>query len=407
MSESVRPRAASRVQDVVVLGAGIIGAAVARELAVLGLRVAIVESSEPGTGSSGRCDGNLLLQTKHDDVGVDLTLRSIDGYRRWVGELGSDLHFEQEGSLVFFTDEQQVDGGLRRVEWLRGLGVRAEYLDQAEVRRREPALDGPLVGGIDCLDDASVYPPAVVFALIADAVARGAELVSRTRAVSVLSSGGKVEGVETDRGTITAPWVVNAMGVWSPELRVDAGIELPVRPRQGVLLVSEEAPGLLRRSVTEAGYITLRAGGSRDAKEAPVFVAEPTYRGNILIGSSRRFVGHTTAVDSDLVRSIAERAVGFVSGLGGLRIIRSFAGLRPWTPDNHPIVGTVDDLDGYVLATGHEGEGIGMAPVTAEMVVHLVTGRSPDATLDGAFATFDPRRLAAASRLAPAEAGTA
>lgn len=390
-----QPGGADRA-DVVVLGAGIVGAAIARELTVLGARVVIVDSSEPGGGSSGRCDGNILVQTKLHSPELILTRRAIDGYRRWERELERDIKFEQSGSMVFFTDDAQVSAGRDRAALLRDLGVSAELLDEDEVRRREPALDGPLIGGIDCHEDASVYPPFVVYALLDDAVSRGARLKPNTRALSVLTGAdGSVRGVATDAGEIHAPWVINAMGVWSDDLEVDDGIDLPIRPRQGVLLVTEEVPGLFNRAVTEGAYMALRANGTADPKAPPVFVAEPTFRGNILIGSSRRFVGHSTDPDPDLVLAIAERASYFASALSKVKIIRTFAGLRPWTPDSYPIVGAVDRLPGYVLATGHEGEGIAMAPVTAEMVSQLVIGGDPDPGLDQPFRLFDPMRLAA------------
>jgi sarcosine oxidase subunit beta len=393
MDQRALARSESTSADVVVLGAGIIGAAIARELTARGLAVTIVESGDAGGGTSGRCDGNVLVQTKLHRPELQLTRRSIEGFRRWVDELDRDIRFEQSGSMVFFTNADQVRGGEQRVKLLAELGVSAEYLDEGEVRSREPALDGPLLGGLDCHEDASVYPPYVVYALLEDAVAHGAKLLSRTRGIRVLSGNGKVSGVETDTGMIHAPWVVNAMGVWSRDLEVDSGITLPIEPRQGVILVTEEAPGLFNRAVTEGAYMSLRSSGSPDPKAQPVFVAEPTFKGNILIGSSRRFVGHTTRAEPDLVLAIAQRAAHFASRLAEVKIIRSFAGLRPWTPDNYPIVGTVDQLEGYVLATGHEGEGIAMAPVTADMVCQAIFGGQPDPSLDEAFRLFEPMRL--------------
>lgn len=120
-------------------------------------------------------------------------------------------------------------------------------------------------------------------------------------------------------------------------------------------MVTEEAPGLIRRTVTEAGYMADRAAAGDGTRPAVAFVAEPTGRGNLLLGSSRRFCGARTDVDPDLFTAIVARAVGFLPGLARVRAIRSFAGLRPWTPDNRPIVGESGAIPGYVLATGHEG----------------------------------------------------
>lgn len=387
-------RGESRRADVVVLGAGIIGAAIARELAVAGLDVVIVEAEVPGGGTSGRCDGNILVQTKLHAPELVLTRRAIERFREWTAELAHPIHFDQVGSMVFFTDDEQVAAGRERMQLLADLGVHSELLDEAAVREREPALDGPLVGGLDCAEDASVYPPFVVYALLSDAIARGATLLGRTRARRVLSQHGRVTGVETDRGIIHSDWVINALGVWSGSVEAETDVELTIQPRQGVLLVTEERPGLIRRSVTEGRYMTLRGkGGLNDPKPEPVFVAEPTFRGNILIGSSRRFVGESTVVEPELLLAMTRGAARFVSALADVAIIRSFAGLRPWTPDNYPIVGESGDLDGYVFATGHEGEGIALAPVTADMVTRIVTGAEREESLTEAFRLFDPVRL--------------
>lgn len=390
------PRGESTRADVVVLGAGIVGAAIARELAVAGLDVVVVEAGVAGGGTSGRCDGNILVQTKLHAPELLLTRRAIERFRDWVDELEHPMHFDQVGSMVFFTDEDQVEAGKARIQLLGELGVTAEYLSEDDVREREPALDGPLLGGLDCAEDASVYPPFAVYALLADAVARGATLMSRTRALRVLSESGRVTGVETERGVISAGWVVNALGVWAESVEVATDLRLPIQPRQGVLLVTEERPGLIRRTVTEGAYMTLRGKGApvEDPKPKPVLVAEPTFRGNLLIGSSRRFIGDTTEVDPSLLLAMIQHAARYISALHDVAIIRSFAGLRPWTPDNYPIVGAVDDLDGYVLATGHEGEGIALAPVTADMVTQLVTEGPRDEALESAFEHFDPMRLA-------------
>ncbi|MFI2666886.1 NAD(P)/FAD-dependent oxidoreductase [Micromonospora carbonacea] len=380
--------------DVAVLGGGIIGSAVARTLVRRGVDVVLVEAGGLGAGTSTRCDGNVLVQTKHDELTVRLTHRSITDYRRWAAELSVDIRFEQPGSLVFFTDPGQVEQAQRRLEWLHAAGVKADYIGPEEARDREPALRGDLVGAIDCYDDASVYPPAVIAGLVEDARRHGCRvLTGATARRLVVDRQGRVEGVETSSGRVNAPFVVNAMGVWSPQLDTGGHAVPPVRPRQGVLVVTEAAPGLVRRAVTEAVYMANRAGGGDGAQAEVAFVAEPTYRGNILLGSSRRFCGYDTSVDGGIFAAIVTRAARFMPDLARLQVIRSFAGLRPWTPDNKPIVGAVRERPGYILATGHEGEGIGLAPITAELVAGCVLGDVPDDLSAEALAAFSPDRL--------------
>ena len=383
----------SRETDVIVLGGGIIGAAIARELARAGQAVRLLDAGGVGSGTSSRCDGNLLVQTKHDDLGVALMLRSLAGYRRWSTELDRDIALQRHGSLVFFTGDGTVAAG-DRVGWLEQTGVRAELLTPAQVQERQPGLCAEVSAGIDCYDDSSVYPPAVVAALISDAVAYGCVVEQRVRADTLLTdSTGHAFGVRTDQGEVYAPWIVNAMGAWSAAFDTGERDPLPIEPRQGVLVVTEPAAGLVPRPVTEAAYISDRASAGTGSTAQVSLVAEPTYRGNILLGSSRRFCGFDTDVPYELMEAIVRHARDLLPALGGLRVIRSFAGLRPWSPDNRPIVGESVRIPGYVHASGHEGEGIGLAAVTAEMVRTDVLKEQPDDLLERGMAAWSPHRL--------------
>lgn len=388
---------AALVADVAVLGAGIVGCAVAQRLARCGLDVLLLDAAPaPGTGASGRCDGNLLVQTKHDRLLVELTRRGIARYRRWHDELGFDLGFGQDGSLVLVTDPGEHRAGLRRREQLAAGGVPAEMLDPAALRAVEPNLTHDLLGALFCAEDAEVYPPAVVAALCADARRHGARMALGVAARALLTGpDGGVRGVRTDAGTVAAPHVVNAMGVGAPALRVPPGVPVPpLRPRHGVLVATAAAPGLLRHNVREAGYLTDRAAPGVDDVTRISFAAEPTHRGNLLLGSSRRFSGDDRTVPLDVVARILARAARFLPAVAGVGVLRAFSGLRPWSPDGLPVVGAAPGAPGYVLACGHEGEGIGLAPATAELVEALVTGRPTDAVDDDGWRALSPARFA-------------
>lgn len=385
--------------DAIVLGGGIIGTSIARELCRAGMSVRLVDPNGFGGGTSARCDGNLLVQTKHDDLGVRLMLRSLQGYRAWSEQLGIDLHFRQPGSLLVFTGAEGATAATDRVRELGPLGVDAELLTAAQVHERQPGLNSDIVAGIDCHQDASVYPPTVVAALLDDAVAHGCRVARASGVRLLVDDAGRTSGVLTDRGELRAPWVVNAMGVWSGAFDAGGAVALPVRPRQGVLVVTERAPGLVERAITEASYMTNRASGGTGTRAQVSFVAEPTHDGTILIGSSRRFCGFDTQVPHHLFSEIVTRARDFMPGLGRLRIIRSFAGLRPWSPDNRPIVGAADRVPGYLPATGHEGEGIGFAPVTAELIRHAILDRPTDELLSRAADAWSPNRFDASRSL--------
>lgn len=385
--------------EVVVVGAGIIGAATARELARAGVEVTLVEAGDAGTGTSGRCDGNLLVQGKHDVLGIDMMRHSLRRYRDWAAELDMDIHFGERGSFFVCTDEAGAQAARQRVSWLCSRGVQARFVESSDVADLEPGLSSRAAGGIDCAEDGSVYPPAVVAALVQDARRHGCTLLTGTTARRVLASPTRtVRGVETDRGVVTARYVVNAMGAWAADLDGDDGVHIPVEPRQGVLAVTDTAPGLVRRAVSEAAYLTTRASAGEGSIAGVAFVAEPTFRGNVLIGSSRRFCGYDTSVDTGLVAQVIRRAVSFLPALADIQIVRTFAGLRPWTPDNRPIIGASRTLDGYLLATGHEGEGIGLAPVTADTIAALVTGTTRSPLVNDILEACDPHRFPAQGR---------
>jgi D-hydroxyproline dehydrogenase subunit beta len=382
--------------EVVVLGAGIIGTAIAAQLSATGADVLVIESENaPGMGSSGRCDGNVLLQTKHHDVLLRLTRRSIETYRRWEQELDLDVRFEQTGSLVFMTDADQLGAARERLEHLRQHDIAADLVDGDQLRELEPNLVGDLPGAIHCHEDAEVYPPAVVAGLLMTARRQGARLVTGTKALELLvGRDGAVRGVRTSAGVVHTPRVVNALGPWSGQLIVPPSAPtIPVLPRQGVLVVTEECPGVIRHNIREASYITDRSGHDTEGRAKISFAAEPTYRGNLLLGSSRHFGGYDVSVSREILSAIMERALLFVPALQRVHVMRAFAGLRPWTPDNLPLVGPCAKVPGYVVATGHEGEGIGLAPATAELVAIAVLGTEPDDEQRDALDQFAPDRF--------------
>jgi sarcosine oxidase subunit beta len=380
--------------DVVVVEAGIIGAATARELARAGVEVVLVDAGDVGTGSSGRCDGNLLVQGKHDVLGIDMMRHSLRRYGQSSAELDIDLHFRQHGRLVVCTDDDGAHAARQRVEGLRSHGVRARFLESSEVADAEPGLSDRAVGGIDCAEDRSVYPPAVVAALVQDARRHGCTLLTGTTVRRILASqAGTVGGVETDRGVFAARFVVNAMGARAADLEGNDGVHIPVEPRQGVLAVTDAAPGLVRRPVSDAAYLTTRASAGQGSVAGVAFLAEPTFRGNVLLASSRRFCGYDMSVDIGQVSQVMRRAVSFLPALADIQIVRTFAGLRPWTPGNRPIIGPSRSLDGYLLATGHEGEGIGLAPVTSDTIAALVTGAARSLLIDQVLDACDRHRF--------------
>jgi hypothetical protein len=217
---------------------------------------------------------------------------------------------------------------------------------------------------------------------------RGAEVLG-----AELDRQGNVRSVRTTMGTVAVgTCVVNASGPWAGEVARRLGTDIPVEPRRGHVLVTEPEPPFVRHKVYEAGYVSaVHDDGTGLACSA---VVEATRSGTMLLGSSREFVGFSRELDPRIVRTIAARAVALFPDLAQARLMRAYVGFRPTTPDRLPIIGADHSVGGIYHAAGHEGAGIGLALVTAEIVETLVLGQTPPMDL----APFAPERFAAVSR---------
>jgi sarcosine oxidase subunit beta len=166
--------------------------------------------------------------------------------------------------------------------------------------------------------------------------------------------------------------VICTAGVWSNQVAGLAGLALPLKPRKGHILVTAKQPGFIRHPLLEGGYVSTVHTAGDQAQVA--LVAETTISGTMLLGSSRQFAGYDRSVSLATIQAIAQRAIRFLPDLRDVKIIRSYAGLRPWSPDHLPIIGPVQSVPGFYLASGHEGAGIGLAPISGRLITDWVTG---------------------------------
>lgn len=365
--------------DVIVVGGGIVGACCARWLARAGASVELYERRWPASGASGACEGNILAWDKETATELPLALRSRMLWDELAEELEDDFEFERKGSIVVAEDEGELEAATAQAESLRRLGVQGEPLDVAALRAEEPACAPDLPGGVLYPGDAQVEPRLATNAIVACAQRHGGRLRSAAAVRTLARDGsGAVAGVLLEDGRrVAAGTVVVAAGAHTGELLGRSGLELPVRARQGQIVVADAAPagGRFARKLNEAGYLS--AVGADDPGLQVAMVVESTRSGTLLLGSSRRLAGHDTSADPRVAAAIAARAVRFFPVLARARALRVYAGLRPFTPDHLPIVGSPRAAPGLVVATGHEGAGIGLAPATGELVRDLVTGSEP------------------------------
>lgn len=205
----------------------------------------------------------------------------------------------------------------------------------------------------------------------------------------VSTAGGRVTGVRTGEGEILAPAVINAAGTWGGEVAAMAGVDLPILPRRGFILVTEPLrEPLIRHKVYTAAYVTNVASDSAGLETSGVVEATPS--GTVLIGASRERVGFDRTTSLPVLSRLAAQAVALFPALSAVRAIRSYCGFRPYCPDHLPVIGADPRVPGLYHACGHEGAGIGLAPVTGLLLSRLLAGEQPDLDLH----PFRPDRFA-------------
>ncbi|WP_329544416.1 FAD-binding oxidoreductase [Streptomyces sp. NBC_01356] len=363
--------------DVVVVGAGMVGAASALYAARAGLDVVLVDRGPVAGGTTGSGEGNLLVSDK--EPGPELELALLSG-RLWTDlaqEVGEAIEYEAKGGLVVAATPE----GLAALETFavgqRAAGVEAATVAAGQLHDLEPHLAPGLAGAVHYPQDAQVMPTLAAAHLVR---ASGARLLTGRTVTEVLrTADGAVRGVRTDKGEIHATVVVNAAGTWGGELAALAGVSLPVLPRRGFVLVTEPLPRMIRHKVYAADYVADVASDSAALQTSPV--VEGTAAGPVLIGASRERVGFDRTFSLPVARALAGGATRLFPFLEKVKVMRGYLGFRPYMPDHLPAIGPDARVPGLFHACGHEGAGIGLATGTGYLIAQVLSGKAPDLDL--------------------------
>lgn len=393
-----------RVQqaEVAVIGGGVVGTAVAFHLAALGKDVCLLERGDVASGASGSCDGYLFLLSKVPGPHLQLARESLRLHQELAAsEGGSSLEFRQDGGMLVARSEEAWDGLKGLVQRQREYGIPVELLERDEALSRQPALSPRIRGAAFSTFNGQVNPVRLAHYLARQAEGMGARMMVRSEVLAVEHSPGTgYRLLLTEGRTLRARVLVNAAGAWADPVARLAGFRLPVIPRRGQVAVTEAVDPLLNTPMLEAGYLAVKfsaPGQSRSPGGVPpaarpagiAFGVEQTAAGNLLIGSSREEAGFDRRTNPAVIGSILRNALEFLPSLNGLKIIRTYAGLRPRTPDGLPLLGPLPGRPDYFTAVGHEGDGVTLAPVTGRLLAEWIVFGEPSL----AFPEFAPERF--------------
>jgi len=359
----------ARTADILVVGGGVIGCAIAYELAKAGLAVTLVERGTPGCEASSAGAGMLAPQAESSAASprLGLGLASKALYADLALELreriGLDIEYETGGNLHCFLDEGDEAVGRAACAWQREAGLKAELLSRADALALEPDLSPEVRGALFLPEDHWVNNPRLVTALAGAAALEGVRFITG-EATAFLRAGDRVTGAQVGEDQIRSAAVVLAAGAWSGQLAATAGLRLPVGPVRGQIVCLEGIPRRHRHLLhIKDHYLVSRVNGE------------------ILIGASVEWAGFAKQVTAEYVRSALDAAIRLAPALARLPIKATWAGFRPWAPDELPIIGAWPGLDGLVVATGHFRNGILLAPITGRLIRELLVDHAPSLDL--------------------------
>jgi len=354
------------ILDTVIVGGGIIGCSLARELASQGIRVAIIERGAPGQEASWAAAGMLAPSAEAEKGSpiFHLCRASLLAYRPLVEELraetGVDPEYRTEGSLLVFADEQERQQMLPSMNWQRSQNIAVKELSAQELRSLEPNL-AELPGAFFLPDDHQIDNRLLMNALVQSCRKHGVEFLLGRSVREITRNGSKVTGARIGDGegsAIHAERVVNTAGAWAGGIAVAGVAPAPIRPVKGHMIALETAPGTLRHVIrSHRGYLA------------------PRIDGRILVGSTMEEAGFDKTPRTAQVSGLLRVAQQLCPALGNSAVLDFWAGLRPASQDGLPILGPTE-LDGYWLALGHFRNGILLAPITAQILSSwLLTGK--------------------------------
>ncbi len=354
--------------DVVVLGAGVIGSSIAHTFARHKHKTILVDKQRPGQEASAAAAGILAVSSGRSKRGPMYQLKKASQalYPALIQEIqqatGIDIEHQTVGVLCLIRNDADEKKYRKLYELRQEQGHPVTWLSAEALRQAEPALNPALRGAVHFSGDHHLHNGKLAEAWALTAEKCGAQLRTGTTVTEVRRTGGHVHSVRIGDEWVEAGTVVIATGSWSRQVGELFGITIPVEPAKGQML-AVRATQLSHVISCDEHYLV------------------PRKNGEVIIGSSVEYVGHTKDVTLDAVQAFIDRSEALVPGISKAPLSRFWAGLRPYSPTRRPILCQAPDLDNVVLATGHHRNGIVLAPITGQLIYELITTDQPSLDL--------------------------
>jgi len=352
--------------DVVIVGGGINGSAIAYELAKRGKEVVVVERKWLAYGATGRCGAGIRQQWSTRENAL-LAKKSVEIFEKLEEELGHEIGLRQGGYLIAIHDEEGMEQAKKNVKMQRSIGLPVRIINREEIKEIAPILDPDgmeAIAATFCPTDGHANPFKTTYAYARAAQKLGAEFYKFTEVKDIKVENGRVRKVITSRGEIETRWVVNAAGAWSREIAKMVGLEIPNKPVRKEAMVTEPI-----KRIFDCMVISFKHGIYFSQQE----------EGQILGGipSPEEKVGYHTEPTFSFLQHMSYMLGRYAPPLKNVRILRQWTGFYDVTPDALPILGETP-VEGFIQCNGFSGHGFMIAPMTARLLAQLISGEKPE-----------------------------
>jgi len=358
--------------EVVIIGAGIVGAMCAYYVNRAGLKAIVIDRGTVASGTTGAGEGNIMVSDKSPGPELELALKSRDMWFEVAQDLGNEFELVAKGGLAVSRGDASSLFELSNSQSVAG--VQTKRVGASEIQELEPFISKAIQNGVHYPQDAQCQPMLAAAHILRQLQRRGLEFIGHQEVLKIERKSENLT-VRTSTLEIQSDFVVNAAGTWAGEIARLAGSELPIMPRRGFILVTAPLPKYVNHKVYDSDYVDNVASSDADLQTSTVI--EGTQSGTILIGASRERVGFDKSISVSVIQRLARQATSLFPILAGAQLLRVYNGFRPYSPDHLPVIGADSLIPGLYHCAGHEGAGIGLSAGSGKVIAQLIKNETP------------------------------